>query len=464
VLLFHLGASRLPGGFIGVDVFFVISGYLITRNLTDQIERGGGLSLIDFYDRRIRRIAPAALAVLAVTLLAGYFLLMPGDYASLGKSAVYSAFGTGNLFFFWHTGYFDREASLQPLLHMWSLGVEEQFYVVWPVLLALILWIAKRRRAPTIGMIAAVSAISFAVCLHEMTVNPKAAFYLPYNRAWELGVGALIVFVPALRSRVLAEAAGLAGLLLIAFGLFTLHHSDPFPGVNAVAPVLGSALLVWPRPDNWSGRILATAPLRWLGLISYSLYLWHWPIIVMFRHWGNSATPTAAEAACLAVAAVALAWMSWRFIEQPFRQRGRPVISIPIGITAAGATAALAFVVIAHQGFEGRVGPGIKAMSSLGVMWQWHCPRLKQIQGLDRPYCEFGAPWDKSAVKAIVWGDSHAEHMAPIIESAANDKNASFLLYRECPAALGGQRDAYGPRFQDTSSGARTRGNARSRH
>jgi peptidoglycan/LPS O-acetylase OafA/YrhL len=205
VLFFHLGATWLPGGFIGVDVFFVISGYLITRNLTVQIERGGGLSLIDFYDRRIRRIAPAALTLLVVTLLAGYFLLMPGDYASLGKSTIYSAFGAGNLFFFWHTGYFDREASLQPLLHMWSLGVEEQFYAAWPMLLALILWIAKHRRGLTIGMIAAVSAISFVLCLQELTTSPKAAFYLPNNRAWELGVGALVVFVPTLRSRLTAE-------------------------------------------------------------------------------------------------------------------------------------------------------------------------------------------------------------------------------------------------------------------
>lgn len=437
VLLFHLGATWLPGGFVGVDVFFVISGYLITKNLTEHIERGG-LSLIDFYDRRIRRIAPAALTVLVVTLLAGYFLLMPGDYASLGKSAVYSAFGAGNLFFFWHTGYFDREASLQPLLHMWSLGVEEQFYVAWPVVLALILRIAKRRRSLTISMIAVISAISFAICLHELKIDPKAAFYLPHNRAWELGVGALIVFVPPLRPRVMAEVAGLAGALLIAFGLFTLRHSDPFPGLNAVAPVLGSALLVWPRSKNWSGQILATAPMRWLGLISYSVYLWHWPVIVLFRHWGNSAAPTAAEAAFLIVLSVGLAWVSWRFIEQPFRRSGRPTISIPIGITAAGITAALAFIVIAYQGFERRIGSDMTALSSLDVMWQWHCPRVKQIQGLDRPYCEFGAPWGKSTVKAIVWGDSHAEHMAPIIESAAEYQNASFLLYRECPAALGG--------------------------
>jgi peptidoglycan/LPS O-acetylase OafA/YrhL len=438
VLFFHLGATWLPGGFIGVDVFFVISGYLITRNLTVQIERGGGLSLIDFYDRRIRRIAPAALTLLVVTLLAGYFLLMPGDYASLGKSTIYSAFGAGNLFFFWHTGYFDREASLQPLLHMWSLGVEEQFYAAWPMLLALILWIAKHRRGLTIGMIAAVSAISFVLCLQELTTSPKAAFYLPYNRAWELGVGALVVFVPTLRSRLTAEAAGAAGLLMIAFGLFTLRQSDPFPGLNAVAPVLGSAFLVWPRSTSWSGQILSMAPLRWLGLISYSLYLWHWPLIVLFRHWANSATPTAAEAISLTALSIALGWISWRFIEQPFRRSGRPIISIPVGIGAATAAAAVGLVVLVNHGFDRRIGSDMTALSSLDVMWQWHCPRLKQIQGLDQSYCQFGAPWEKSAVKAIVWGDSHAEHMAPIIESAAEDKSASFLLYRECPAALGG--------------------------
>jgi hypothetical protein len=287
-------------------------------------------------------------------------------------------------------------------------------------------------------MIAAVSAISFVVCLHELAGDPKAAFYLPYNRAWELGVGALVVFVPTLRSRPTAEAAGAVGLLLMAFGLFTLRQSDPFPGLNAVAPVLGSALLVWPRSTNWSGQILSTAPMRWLGLISYSLYLWHWPVIVLFRHWASSAAPTAAEAISLTALSVALGWVSWRFIEQPFRRSGSPIISIPAGIGASTAAAAIGFVVLINQGFENRIGSEVSALRSLDVMWQWPCPRVKQVQGLDQPYCEFGAPWEKSAVKAIVWGDSHAEHMAPIIESAAENKSASFLLYRECPAALGG--------------------------
>ena len=320
---------------------------------------------------------------------------------------------------------------------MWSLGVEEQFYLAWPILLAIILWGARSRRLLTIGMIAAVTATSFFFCLRELQTDPKAAFYLPYYRAWELGVGALIVFVPAIRSRVLAEATGLIGALLIVVGLFTVRQTDLFPGTNAIAPVLGSALLIWPRSKSSIGSVLATAPMRFIGLISYSVYLWHWPIIVLFRHWANSAALTGAEAVVLATVSIVLGWASWRFVEQPFRQKRRPTVSIPSGLAAAVVVATIGGSVYIHNGFEHRTGSNVLAMSGLEVMWQWPCPRTRRLAELDRAYCEFGAPWEEASVKAIVWGDSHAEHIAPIIESSVEGRNASFLLYLECPAALG---------------------------
>jgi hypothetical protein len=233
VLFYHYGAAWLPGGFVGVDVFFVISGYLITRNLRARVI-DEGLSaftfLVDFYNGRIRRIFPAALVMLAGSLGAGPYLLMPGDYADLGQSAAYSAFGTGNLFFYRNTGYFDREAEMQPLLHMWSLGVEEQLYLLWPLFLAGFLTISRGQKAITAGLICAVIVASLTYTIGLIVTEPKAAFYWPQARAWELAAGAALVFLPSIQSGRTAETIGAVGLALVAWSLLALNKDSAFPG------------------------------------------------------------------------------------------------------------------------------------------------------------------------------------------------------------------------------------------
>ena len=213
VLLFHYDRSWLPGGFVGVDVFFVISGYLITKRLEESIARNNGRLLpvlFDFYGRRIRRIYPALLAVLATTLAVGWFFLIPDDYALTGESAAYAAVGAGNLFYYWNTGYFDRSAELQLLLHTWSLGAEEQFYLVWPFLLFTLLTGVKSRGWVAVA-ISALIVVGLLYSARTVTVAPKSAFYLPFARAWELGAGALIAFLPTISNRWLSEVFGLAG-------------------------------------------------------------------------------------------------------------------------------------------------------------------------------------------------------------------------------------------------------------
>ena len=316
VMAFHYGVA-LPGGFTGVDVFFVISGFLITQQLAAEIA-AGSFSILGFYDRRVRRIVPALLVMLTVTLFAGKLLLMPGDYKALGMSAATSAFGISNFFFLNHTGYFDRSADLMPLLHTWSLAVEEQFYVVWPPLL--LLMAAGRRRIDTAAIIGAIVIVGFGASLVWLDVDPKAAFFMAAPRAWELAIGALLVFLPPLPRRL--AGASVVGLLLVIVG-FSQIRASSFPGFAALLPCIGAALVVWPKQqpagvDRWLGFL---SP---IGLISYSLYLWHWPIWVLFRIYNNGGEPRVREAVALAAASMIIAFLSWRFVERPFRKRLLP--------------------------------------------------------------------------------------------------------------------------------------------
>ena len=254
VVLFHYGMPGAGGGFVGVDVFFVISGYVITAGLVEAWP-GPGRDAVGrlpawlggFYRRRILRIAPAMLVTIAAVLAAGWLVLAPGDYAALGRSAAWSAAGLGNVFFFFNTGYFDAAAETMPLLHLWSLGVEEQFYLAWPLVLAAVLALAGGHRRRAGRAIAGLVAAGFLTAVWLVADDPKAAFFLPFARAWELGLGALLVFVPPLASRRLAEAAVVAGLVLIAGACLMLRATDPFPGLNALAPCVGAARRGWPR-------------------------------------------------------------------------------------------------------------------------------------------------------------------------------------------------------------------------
>ncbi|AZO74474.1 acyltransferase [Mesorhizobium sp. M1D.F.Ca.ET.043.01.1.1] len=434
VILFHFGVPGFPGGFVGVDIFFVISGYLITRLLTAE----GGLSLIEFYGRRIRRILPAMLAMICFSLAAGWFLLLPGDYASLGRSAAYSSFGLGNYYFLWNTGYFDREATLLPLLHLWSLGVEEQFYLVWPVLLLTANRLAGGRRLLIAAVIGIVVLASFSIALHLVAVDPKQAFYAPFSRAWELALGGLLVFAPVITRRPVVDGLGFIGLFLIGLSAIHLSPSDPFPGTNALAPVIGAALLIWPRSPSAITVALSSVPMRFIGKISYSLYLWHWPILVFFRHYAGGAIPTSVEAAALITLSIVVASLSWRFVEEPVRRlRAIPLKAIPVGVATALIISWSGNAISDAGGFAERVSKGALSMRSLDIMWDWPCPQTVNIPELGVTYCAFGAPWGTAKHHGILWGDSHADHLAPLLDIVGQRKDTAFFLYEPCPAALG---------------------------
>jgi peptidoglycan/LPS O-acetylase OafA/YrhL len=435
VLAFHYAAPfpvewRLAGGFTGVDVFFVISGFLITSKLNDDILEGR-FSILGFYDRRIRRILPALLVMLAITLFAGKFLLMPGDYKSLATSTAAATFGVSNFFFLENTSYFDQAADLLPLLHTWSLAVEEQFYFVWPLLLAVI---AKRRNMSNIAAtLGAIVAIGFGISLVWFDVNSKSAFFMAPPRAWELAMGAVLVFLPPL-SRGWGEVATVLGLALIGAG-FLLVSERSFPGAAALYPCIGAALVIWPRntstlTGSWLGYL---SP---IGLISYSLYLWHWPVWVMYRIYINNGMPRIREAAALAAVSIALATLSYFFVEKPFRKRRwLPAQSVRAGLLACALTFCASMYVSSKEGMPERV-PNAYDLRSLDAMWAWTCPRYMPMGEL-QVVCNFGAEWNSARKRYLLWGDSHAEHMAPLLAAILKPEDGvAVALYARCPAYI----------------------------
>ncbi|MCW2218626.1 peptidoglycan/LPS O-acetylase OafA/YrhL [Bradyrhizobium japonicum] len=433
VLGFHYGAP-IRGGFTGVDVFFVISGYLITHVLAAEIATGK-FSILTFYDRRMRRILPALLTMLAAVLLAGKLLLGPGDYQALANSTAAAAFGVSNIFFQNHTGYFDQVADLMPLLHTWSLAVEEQFYLVWPPLLYLLA--ARRKRLDVAALIAAITILGFGCSLIWFSADPTSAFYSAAPRAWELALGAFLVFIPAL-PRPLAGPAGWLGLAIVAAGFLSID-SAAFPGLCAAIPCAGAALVIWPKTEH-TAAAKALGYLAPIGLVSYSLYLWHWPILVFYRIYINSGTPQAHEAIALAAASLAIATFSWRFIEQPPRKKRWPTAKVGwAGLAGLLLIFSASMYVDSADGLPARIPPEGLAMRSLDVMWSWPCAEIPVKGVTSHKPCVFGAPWQSAKRKTMIWGDSFASHLSPLVDAANSDPERSFALIGGCSAALGGE-------------------------
>jgi peptidoglycan/LPS O-acetylase OafA/YrhL len=319
VVIFHAGVSPLRGGFIGVDIFFVISGYLITRQISTDLERGT-FSILGFYERRIRRIVPALLFTIAVTLAIAPFVLFPSELMTSGITAIASILSVANLYLLTSAGYFAADSGTQPLIHMWSLGVEEQFYLLFPLLLAAFGG-ASRTAARRTTLLLALA--SLALCVVLTRYDRDFAYYFPLARAWELLAGAALVFVtiPRMPSWIRNVAAA-GALLLIGASALRFYPQMAFPGFYALAPCLAAMTLIAVGSAGGSAVTtgLSAGPLVWIGRISYSLYLVHWPILVFYRM-ARGEPINAAEAWALVVASVAAAYLSWRFVERPFREK-----------------------------------------------------------------------------------------------------------------------------------------------
>lgn len=438
VVLHHLSAPLVPGGYVGVDVFFVISGYLITRIISREMEEGT-FTFARFYERRARRIFPALFAVLAVTLVAGYFLLLPSDYAGTLRGALGTLFFASNVVF-WRdmaAGYFAAtDAGLNPLLHTWSLAVEEQFYVFFPVLLLLCYRYFRRHIVLILVACATVSLAGAALLVQSKSV---AVFFLSPFRAWELLAGSLLAFhaVPAIRSRAVRELAAGAGLLAILVACFVYDGNTTFPGLAALAPVLGAAavLLAGASGPTFTSRLLQWRPVLYIGLISYSLYLWHWPLIVLVRY-AMGMAPITAYIPVLMVASLALASLSYHFIEQPFR-RG-PVITRRFIVTSSALCASVLALVsgigLMRGGFAERFTPEVVQLDKARSP---QIPYRKCDGSTVGAGCLLGRA--EGAATMLLWGGSHLLAWAPALNTtlASLDIRAVFAYSSACPPMLG---------------------------
>ncbi|MBW8723690.1 MAG: acyltransferase, partial [Inquilinus limosus] len=416
VVLYHTGVSGLGGGFIGIDVFFVISGYLITAILADEIRRGE-FSVLGFYERRARRIFPALFAMLLLSIAAFTAILLPFDLRAFSRSVIATVSFTSNILFHLESGYFAAPSELKPLLHTWSLAVEEQFYILFPILLYLLSKAGRRTR--NVALVAIVG-LSFAVNLWGVRPHPSATFYLLPARAWELLLGSLLALdiLPAPAARGLREIAAALGLALIGTGVLTLSAADPFPGWNAAMPCIGAALVIWAGTggDSLGGHLLGLQPLVLIGRISYSLYLWHWPIIVFVKYATDRAL-SPAEAGMTVAASLVAAILSWRLVEQPFRGRGRFTRRgiFTASAVATGLLLSLGAVGYGTKGWPQRFPEAIPIIakyaeypSSFGMLRRGTCflQDGQRAAEYDRDTCYGGASPD-----ALIWGDSLAAHL-----------------------------------------------------
>lgn len=434
VVFFHFNEAWLPGGFVGVDIFFVISGYLITSILATDLA-AGRFSLLRFYDRRVRRIVPAFAAVGLVTALIGVFILPPVLLDSFGASLRAASVFFANRYFLSVTHYFGAAPDELFLLHTWSLSVEEQFYLGWPLLLAVLFHPKLRRFLPYILL--ALMVASLYVATRNAALRPLAGFYNSNGRFWELLLGAAVAlgFVPRLRSGWQAEAAAGLGLALI---LGSVLFFDPmrmlFPGVTALVPTTGAALILWAGEEGRrtiTGRLLSFAPLAGIGLISYSLYLWHWPVIAIHRYLTFRA-PGLAEALGLFAAMVAISAFSWRFIENPFRRRGPSTArsewkSVGAGVAMLAVLVGIGTLFTATDGLPARGSAAfLKTETIVNTFWRGREACLVGRTTDRERDCRFG-DMRPDAPYFVLWGDSQADQHGPALDAVAKEMGLGFL-------------------------------------
>ena len=315
VVIFHAFPGRLPGGFVGVDVFFVISGYLITKIIYKEV-RAGRFSIIRFYSRRARRIFPALILVILGCLVAGWYLLLPTEFRSLGKHTFFGSFFSQNINLLLEAGYFDSSSKEKVHLHLWSLAVEEQFYLIWPVAILLLFSVSR-----TLGGIIAIVALSLAASVIASYDKPVFAFYLPFTRFWELGLGGLAAYfeVEGKLKTTSSTILPAAGILLIVLSFFFINENQRFPGWIAAFPVIGTVLVIAGSSESWiSKHLLSNRIAVFIGLISYPLYLWHWPVLVFLFIYAGGWAPREYRLAAVVVSFI-LATLTYLYVERPLR-------------------------------------------------------------------------------------------------------------------------------------------------
>jgi peptidoglycan/LPS O-acetylase OafA/YrhL len=434
VVAYHAFPEAVHGGFVGVDIFFVISGFLITGIIARELG-DARFSLATFYARRVRRIFPALIVVLFAVLVMGWLWMLPLAYRQLSSDVFASAVFSANIALMLQSGYFDVEAAKRPLLHLWSLGIEEQFYLAWP----LILMFAARLRIGLIPVACVIGLVSFALNVALIGSDPVATFYLPFTRAWELLAGGVLACGwSRVGQSVLASnlRAGL-GAVLIAVAAAILDPHRAFPGWWAVLPVAGS-VLVLSAPAAWGNqRLLAGKTMVWFGLISYPLYLWHWPLLVFFSII-KFKDLTTLERLLVVGLSIALAWATYRFVEIPFRF-GRPIPFKVVSLASAMAlVAVVGIVVVRNDGFDFRLPTEIRDMAQVTTQTaKWRAHECMLDLSRDTTFADTCADRERRPL-LFLWGDSTAGSLMPGLLQAQQTHHFGIAQFTSssCAAVL----------------------------
>ncbi|WP_230190313.1 acyltransferase family protein [Sphingobium sp. CECT 9361] len=450
VVIYHAQFPFLHGGFVGVDLFFVISGFLIINGLDREV-RGGGIKFRAFYFRRLRRLMPALVPMLAFVMLAGAMIYSPVDLKTLAASVIATLFFSANIFFYTKSGYFDTSAETRPLLHAWSLGIEEQFYILAPFSVWALWRLFGSRYAYGMAVLLVLSFVAAAV---TVAYAPTAAFYLMPPRAWEFLAGGLVgIFgarIPA--SRRVREATAAVGLCLILSPILFYSTSMSFPGATAAIPVLGGAATIWAdlHGRTVAGRVLALKPFIWLGGLSYSLYLWHWPILVFGRHLAGDDLSLAGRLGLVGLS-VAAAWISTRLVEDG-AQRCFSLLK-PWRLIVPAAVSAVVLLVCAGTIFISSGWPQRRSAEhwKLAERNTWSnpdreacfsgttiSPKARTVDDIKAGrVCRMGVPGEPA--KYLLWGDSHAEALRNAFDIAGRKAGLAGAFVGEggCPPIPG---------------------------
>jgi peptidoglycan/LPS O-acetylase OafA/YrhL len=472
VIFYHAKLFGLSGGFVGVDIFFVISGFVITCVIMRDLRRGT-FSMWAFWERRIRRIFPALFVVMLSTIVGAYFIILyPADYHHFGSTVVAQSVFVSNVLFTISDSYFDQPSHFSPLLHTWTLSVEEQFYICFPFLVLLAMLLARtvcmrgetghllieRRveKSLLIGIIA-ISVVSFLVSVWLVVLRPGTAVFIPHtqglspvsfmtagfyllpSRAWELGLGAILALASLrIKSAAAAEWIALGGMVSILVSLFAFNDATPFPGIAALLPALGTVGIIVSNEHHATrlGRALSWPVVVSVGLLSYSLYLWHWPVFV-FANLVSATPPSAIVMVALTIVVFILSWLSYKFVEVPFRSKAILTSTTSVYILGAASMGVLFLVGFCiYRGSlsnEDRIPPA--AMSTLRMIEGVTANRVTAYdtcvsqggEGQDSEFCKIGA--ETGTPKFVVWGDSHAAALVPLYDKLGKEYGAEGVAF-----------------------------------
>lgn len=458
IILFHFNVSGFSGGFTGVDIFFVISGYLITSIIIKEITQGT-FSLADFWGRRIRRIIPALTVVTMTEAVASYFILiLPSDLSDFGKTLMAQSFFVSNWWFMGISSYFSASVETMPMVHTWSLAIEEQFYFLLP--LGLILTYKYIKKQAYLGIaLGCVALLSFAYGIYLVHINPteqftiqalphvwgsatygSAGFYFILPRIWELLVGSIVaICVVQIKDKTIAEVTALSGLGIILIGIFLTTDSTPFPGVVAVLPVLGTAAIIIANTSHQTlvKTVLSLPKVVWIGLLSYSLYLWHWPLLVLARYYTHSVNDSMSSLDYFFLIALIyiLSVCTYRYVETPFRQKTffpTQKKMYLMGILSLVGVFCIGLTMVQQQGFPHRVSEG--ALIIADAMGD-NNPRRDECftksslvnASIEKP-CLLGTQ-DSEYVDFVLWGDSHANAVMPAFDIYGQESNQTGVFF-----------------------------------